>query len=138
MTGFLMQRCKLEKIRGDKHQHSTLWITAVAFFILGNMPSEAGDWPQFRGPGARGVAEGRPTPTTWNVKEEKSVAWKRPVPGLAHSSLVIWGNRLFLTCAACWSWSPITSRPSSEDSWWPRDWDVTTRFSHFSTHACGA
>ena len=56
-------------------------------------------WPTFRGPNASGVADGFPTPTEWNVPAGKNVKWKTPIPGLGHSTPVIWGNRLFLTTA---------------------------------------
>jgi len=52
------------------------------------------DWPMFRGPAAGGVAEGPPPPTTWNVAANQNVKWRVSVPGLAHSSPVVWGNQL--------------------------------------------
>ena len=57
------------------------------------------NWPSFRGYRAGGIAEGHATPTTWNVPEGKGVAWSTPIPGLAHSSPAIWGDRLFVTTA---------------------------------------
>jgi len=57
------------------------------------------NWPSFRGEQARGVAEGFPTVSEWNVEQGKNVRWKTPVPGLAHSSPVIWGDRVFVTTA---------------------------------------
>jgi outer membrane protein assembly factor BamB len=57
------------------------------------------NWPQFRGPQARGVAAGKPTPVTWNVEEGKGLRWKTPIPGLGHSSPVVWGDRLYVTTA---------------------------------------
>lgn len=57
------------------------------------------NWPSFRGPSANGVAAGYPTATTWNVKSGENVRWKTPIPGLAHSSPVIWGDRIFVTTA---------------------------------------
>lgn len=56
-------------------------------------------WPTFRGLNARGIAEGFTTPIRWNVPAGENVKWKTPVPGLGHSSPVIWGNRLFVTTA---------------------------------------
>ncbi len=56
-------------------------------------------WPQFRGPRASGVAEGFPTPVRWNVASGEGVKWRTPLPGLGHSSPVIWGDRLFVTSA---------------------------------------
>ena len=56
------------------------------------------DWPQFRGPGASGVGSGSP-PTEWNGESGKNILWKAPIPGLGHSSPVIWGDKLFVTSA---------------------------------------
>ncbi|MBL8220771.1 MAG: PQQ-binding-like beta-propeller repeat protein [Bryobacterales bacterium] len=50
-------------------------------------------WPSFRGVDASGVADGFALPVEWKVK------WKTAVPGLGHSSPVIWGNKLFLATA---------------------------------------
>jgi outer membrane protein assembly factor BamB len=55
------------------------------------------DWPQFRGIRANGIAEGFTAATTWNVAEGKGVAWKTPIPGLGHSSPVVWGDQIFIT-----------------------------------------
>ena len=56
-------------------------------------------WPQFRGPGARGLAAGPAPPISWNVETGENIKWKTAIPGLAHSSPVIWGDRLFITSA---------------------------------------
>ena len=53
-------------------------------------------WPQFRGAHARGVALGS-TPTHWDATTGRNILWKSPVPGLGHSSPIIWGDRIFLT-----------------------------------------
>ncbi len=58
------------------------------------------NWPSFRGENARGVAEGFATPLEWDVAAGKNVVWRTPVPGLAHSSPVVWGERVFVTSAA--------------------------------------
>lgn len=56
-------------------------------------------WPSFRGPNASGVAEGRPTASTWNVATGENVAWKAAVPGVAVSSPIVWGDRVFVSTA---------------------------------------
>jgi len=56
-------------------------------------------WPQFRGPNASGVAVGYPTPVEWDAASGRNILWKTPVPGLGHSSPVIWGDRIFITTA---------------------------------------
>jgi outer membrane protein assembly factor BamB len=39
------------------------------------------------------------TRDTWNPDTKEGIKWKTPIPGLAHSSVVIWGNYLFVTTA---------------------------------------
>ena len=56
---------------------------------------EDANWPQFRGPGARGVAEGSGLPDRWSATE--NVSWKTDIPGRGWSSPIVWGNRVFLT-----------------------------------------
>jgi outer membrane protein assembly factor BamB len=64
------------------------------------------DWPSFRGPRASGVADGQNLPDRWDGDSGLNIAWKRRIPGLAHSSPVIRGDRLYLTSA-------VSSRPDA-------------------------
>jgi len=57
------------------------------------------NWPAFRGLNADGIAKGAATPTIWNAEKSENVRWKREIPGLGHSSPIIWGNRLFVKSA---------------------------------------
>lgn len=56
-------------------------------------------WPQFRGPGASGVGEGCKPPTAWNVEAKKNLLFKTSLPGLGHSSPIVWGDKVFVTTA---------------------------------------
>jgi outer membrane protein assembly factor BamB len=56
-------------------------------------------WPQFRGVQARGVDESKPLPIRWNVDSGSNVLWQTPIPGLAHASPVIWGDRIYVATA---------------------------------------
>jgi outer membrane protein assembly factor BamB len=69
----------------------------VAFgTVLGTSSAPAQEnWPQFRGPGSRGVSEETDLPDTWSKTE--NVVWTCKVPGRGWSSPVIWGDRIFLT-----------------------------------------
>jgi outer membrane protein assembly factor BamB len=58
-----------------------------------------GSWPSFRGPQASGVAEDQHLPDRWNGKTGENILWQTPIPGLAHSSPVVWGRRIFVTSA---------------------------------------
>ena len=57
--------------------------------------SQPNVWPQFRGPNARGVADGKNLPDRWSATE--NVAWKCDIPGRGWSSPIVWGDRIFLT-----------------------------------------
>lgn len=56
-------------------------------------------WPGFRGPMARGIADGQPLATTWNGPENQNIDWKCAIPGIGTSSPICWGNRVFVTTA---------------------------------------
>jgi outer membrane protein assembly factor BamB len=59
----------------------------------------AQDWPSYRGPSARGVAEGHALAERWDVAKGEHVLWRTQVAGLAHSAPVIAGDRVFLSSA---------------------------------------
>jgi outer membrane protein assembly factor BamB len=61
--------------------------------------AHAQNWPSFRGPNASGVNDARPLPASWNAETSQNIKWKTAIPGLGHSSPVVWGNRIFLTAA---------------------------------------
>ncbi len=68
-------------------------VVLTGWFVSGAAGGE--NWPQFRGPGARGVSEDAGLPTTWTSTE--NVRWKRDLPGRGWSSPIVWGDRVFLT-----------------------------------------
>src|SRR5690349_15799882 len=70
----------------------------VLLFALASAAA-AQNWPAFRGPAASGVAEHQNLPAVWNAAKGTQIAWKVPVAGLAHSSPVVWDDRIFLTTA---------------------------------------
>src|SRR5437773_3992214 len=55
------------------------------------------NWPSFRGANANGIARDAATPMVWNVDKSENILWKKAIPGLGHSSPIIWGYRLFVT-----------------------------------------
>ena len=92
--------------------HTPVWLTAalslaVGVALSGDSPRPGIDWPSFRGPYARGVGEGAPAPTTWDVPGNKNVKWRVAVPGLAHSSPIVWGNQV---CTA----SAVSGQPDPQ------------------------
>ncbi|MGA2177036.1 MAG: PQQ-binding-like beta-propeller repeat protein [Verrucomicrobiota bacterium] len=59
----------------------------------------AADWPQFRGPDASGIEASAPTPVHWNIEKGENIRWHTPIPGLAHSSPIVWGNVIYVITA---------------------------------------
>ncbi len=80
---------------------------SILLLSLIAITANAQNWPQFRGPGATGVVEGRPAAVKWDAPKSVNTLWKVPIPGLAHSSPIVWGNKIFVTTA-------ITSGPKDE------------------------
>ncbi|MDP6443119.1 MAG: PQQ-binding-like beta-propeller repeat protein [Pirellulaceae bacterium] len=85
------------------HDVAARYLVVVGMFFL-SLPPFAGqvrgadNWPQFRGAGAAGIGSGKP-PIEWDVESGRNIAWKTRVPGLGHSSPIVWGDRVFLTTA---------------------------------------
>jgi outer membrane protein assembly factor BamB len=75
--------------------------------VVGFTTTQAQNWPQFRGPGATGVIEGPAKPVKWDASTSTNVRWKTPIPGLSHSSPVVWGDKIFVTTA-------VSSAPKDE------------------------
>ena len=76
-------------------KHAVLF-SLPAFFAAGLF---AADWPSFRGPAASGVADGQKLPDQWDGVKGTNIQWKTAIPGLAHSSPIVWGDRIFVTTA---------------------------------------
>jgi outer membrane protein assembly factor BamB len=69
-------------------------VALSVFAAVGQSAEQPLAWPQFRGPGGSGVADGQKPPVEFG--SEKNVKWKVPVPsGL--SSPIVAGDRLVIT-----------------------------------------
>jgi len=64
-----------------------LWFTQPAF---------GQQWTRFRGPNGSGISDATTIPAKWTTKDYN---WRVKLPGIGHSSPVIWGNQIFVTCA---------------------------------------
>jgi outer membrane protein assembly factor BamB len=67
--------------------------------LVSSVTINAQNWPSFRGPNASGVAEGTNPPITWDLEKSQNVLWKTDIPGLSHSSPIVWGNNIFVITA---------------------------------------
>src|SRR5205807_3202958 len=65
--------------------------------VRGASPALAENWTQFRGSYADSLAKESQLPTEWG--KDKNIQWRVEVPGVAWSSPVIWGDKVFVTTA---------------------------------------
>ncbi len=88
-----------------KSRMTVVFSAILALGLVANALAE--NWPGFRGPASRGVS----TDKEFAVQRDmsKNIKWKVEIPGLGHSSPIIWGNRVFVTTA-------VSSDPS-KDNW---------------------
>src|SRR6516162_2435421 len=64
---------------------------------VGVCVAPADGWPQWRGPMANGVAPRANPPVHWS--ETNNIRWKVALPGKAHSSPIVSGERVYLLSA---------------------------------------
>jgi hypothetical protein len=69
----------------------------AAYVLAAPSPSQAENWPGFRGPRSDGTSLETSVPTKWSGSD--NVVWKTPIPGGGHSSPIVWEDRMFLTTA---------------------------------------
>ena len=84
-------------------EQSICVIACLSVTISSLVAEESNNWPAFRGLNAEGVSDGAPLATTWDAdpasEKPVGVLWRSPVPGLGHSSPVVWGDRIFICTA---------------------------------------
>lgn len=94
---------------------------------------EIQNWPSFRGEGGRGLADDTPLRTSWNADpaagDIEGILWKTPVPGISHSSPVIWGDKVFLCTAIAKDAKPapdlnVGGKPTPADDNGEHSWVV--------------
>lgn len=57
----------------------------------------AEEWPSWRGPRGDGTSSDNAAPTVWDGPTGKNIAWKSEIPGVGHSSPIIWKQSVFVT-----------------------------------------
>jgi len=72
------------------HGSLALIVLTLAFTAA----SRAQEWTRFRGPNGAGLSDAKTIPTQWS---EKDLNWKIALPGVGHSSPVLWGEKVFIT-----------------------------------------
>jgi len=58
--------------------------------------SDAQEWTRFRGPNGSGISDAASIPVQWTDKDYR---WNVQLPGMGHSSPVVWGDRVFVSSA---------------------------------------
>ncbi|HEX5471235.1 MAG TPA: PQQ-binding-like beta-propeller repeat protein [Lacipirellulaceae bacterium] len=81
--------------RASAPLRETVLIGAALWLVISTGPFAA-NWDRFRGPNGAGQSDDAGIPTTW---EPANFLWMKPLPGVGHSSPVVWDKRLFITSA---------------------------------------
>ena len=74
-------------------------LLAPAFALAVVCAGADGNWPQFRGPSGSGLGDGAHPPVQWDTSKGTNIVWTAEIPGLAVSSPVVWGDRVYVTTA---------------------------------------
>ena len=72
---------------------------SLVFVIVLVTVAQAQNWPQFRGPAPPALLKVERRQRQWDAQKAVNTRWKTKIPGLAHSSPVIWGDKVFITTA---------------------------------------
>lgn len=83
----------------DRHRVELLCclLVGIATNALAGDADFTGNWPQFRGPNATGIAAGaKSLPVRFGPKT--NLRWRTPLPG-GISSACVWGDRIFVTAS---------------------------------------
>jgi outer membrane protein assembly factor BamB len=88
-----------------------------------------GEWSRFRGPNGSGISQATTVPAKWT---EKDYNWKVPLPGVGHSSPVVWERRVFVTCgdAKTARRTVVCLAAADGHTLWQRDYPSTTYAQH--------
>ena len=74
----------------------TRLLIPILVVVLFTSTLSAQEWTRFRGPNGTGESEATTIPAKWT---EKDLNWKIELPGIGHSSPVLWGEKIFLISA---------------------------------------
>lgn len=84
----------ISKLRALAPWHEILCFLLFAGTLTSAHFAAAENWDRFRGPNGDGQSEAEGIPNEWT---EADYAWRKPLPGVGHSSPVIWDGKLFVT-----------------------------------------
>jgi outer membrane protein assembly factor BamB len=118
-------------------------LIAASIVIAAVSPANAQEWTRFRGPNGDGQSDASTIPTEWT---EADFNWNIGLPGLGHSSPVLWGDKIFVTSADPTNGTRMffAVRASDGHVLWTKEYASTTHKKHefnsfaSSTPACDA
>jgi outer membrane protein assembly factor BamB len=85
-----MKRSKQWLITGRR---TLVQLVLVSFVLLASV-AQGKDWTRFRGPNGQGISDAKTIPVEWTQKDYN---WKVKLPGVGHSSPVVWDDKVFIT-----------------------------------------
>ena len=108
------------------------WLSICIFvgFLCVTWAATAQEWTRFRGPNGQGQSEaGATIPVEWT---DKDYNWKVELPGVGHSSPVVWGDKVFVTSADPQTAARHVSclRAKDGEKLWQRDFPAKTYHLH--------
>jgi outer membrane protein assembly factor BamB len=98
-------------------------LPAVAITFL-SLATSAQEWTRFRGPNGTGISHSKGIPTKIT---DADINWKIELPGIGHSSPVLWGDEMFLTATGdkAGGLSLLCINPKSGALLWRHDFPLT-------------
>lgn len=99
------------------------WRSIFFLVVAWSGVARADNWPNWRGPGLDGVAEGVGYATTWNAGKPaenlpaENVLWRVELPGLGASTPAVWGSFVIVTCAIDGKDAVICLDRSGQEVW---------------------
>src|SRR5437773_1640828 len=73
-----------------------LFVPALVSSLLLSSALFAQEWTRFRGPNGSGISTAKTVPVQFSSSDYN---WRVELPGVGHSSPVLWGNKIFVTSA---------------------------------------
>lgn len=69
----------------------------IAMSAIAADPASTGNWPQWRGPQADGVAPDADPPVHWDAST--NIKWKAPLPSKGSATPIVWNDQVFVVTA---------------------------------------
>ncbi len=105
------------------------WISLGCLFgLMFGGRADAQEWARFRGPNGTGLNPAS-VPTRWT---DNDYTWKVPLPGVGHSSPILWGDKVFLTAGEPKTGKRLVLCLNAVDgrTLWSREYEAKTYHTH--------